>query len=220
MDGEPSRYAVPDKDYIYTSVEVSEPIYVSGSNTDRQTELLQDPYKVSGNVCETYCVTTQRINPNMPEFTFIRIVGGYADVHLVYGIPSPVEISIIVKDGESNILQAITGLSQSRGFIDYDITFDDYNFDGYLDMRLKRWQDSAGGLLAREYIWLWDNQVGQFVMNEQLMLIEHTGLMVNHETQQIAIWRREGNFGYESFYEYYDGKYIKVIFLDEEVLSP
>jgi len=46
----------------------------------------------------TIFITTQRINPNMPEFTFTRIVGDHSDVHWVYDIPSPVDITIIIKD--------------------------------------------------------------------------------------------------------------------------
>ena len=61
-------------------------------------------------------VVSMRIHPDLPEFTFTRIIGGY--------------------------------------------------FDGYLDMRLMRWQDGAGGLLAHEYFWLWDVGKKLFVLNE------------------------------------------------------
>ena len=36
------------------------------------------------------------------------------------------------------------------------VTFDDYNFDGYLDMRLLSFADSGEGLLTFEYFRLWD----------------------------------------------------------------
>jgi len=211
---EASRYAARDKDYIDPSVEITEqPIYVSDPNAGRQTELLQDPYKVSDNVCETYFVTTQRINPNMPEFTFTRIVGDHSDVHWVYDIPSPVDITIIIKDENGDIIQVISDLSQNaRTSIDREIIFADFNFDGYMDMRLVRWHD--GGVSSREidYIWLWDTNELQFVLCEQLVSLDVAGIAANQETHQIETWIRHYDGRTYSFYEFLDNELTLVAY--------
>lgn len=130
-------------------------LYVALCDAEYSTDELQDVRVVS-----------MLIHPDLPEFTFSRIIGGYADAYYVYDIPAPIEVSIVIKDDSGTLVQTISGLSQSYGFINSDITFDDYNFDGYLDMRLMRWQDGAGGLLAHEYFWLWDVGKKLFVLNE------------------------------------------------------
>ena len=153
-------------------------------------------------------VTTQRIHESMPEFTFTRIVGGYFENYLIYAFPFAVEVTIIIEDDNGNLIQIISGLSQSENFINSDLAFDDFNFDGYLDMRLKRWQDGAGGLLANEYFWLWNTDERQFILNEQLVEIGHAaGLNVNNNTQRITVRQRNGALSNHYFYEYIYGSF-------------
>jgi len=162
-------------------------------------------------------VTTKRLNPNMPVFTFIRIIGEYLDDHVIYDIPSAVEVTIVIEDDEGNLIQVISGLSQSSidySFENYCLKFDDYNFDGYLDMRLLRWQEGAGRLFATEYFWLWDTEISQFVLCEQLVDIGHaSGTRANHDTQQIEVRHRTHIFSNFYFYEYMDGK-LKLVAYD------
>jgi len=159
-----------------------------------------------------------RIHENMPEFEFVRRIGRLIDNDIEQSLPEPREISITIYDDMGNIIQHISGLSQSDSHILSGIEFDDLNFDGYLDMRLMRWQDGAGGLLANEYFWLWDNSISQFVLNEQLMEIEYAKLTTCHETSQIVVFNRgDGTFYYRlSHYEYKDGRFVLIS--DERVL--
>ncbi|MCL2375845.1 MAG: hypothetical protein FWC76_00475 [Defluviitaleaceae bacterium] len=162
----------------------------------------------------TTFTTTARIHENMPEFTFFRILGdgydGWPD-----DIPEPVDVTIRIEDEDGNVIQVISGLTQSNQWdvIEHnEISFDDYNFDGYLDMRLMRWQDGAGGLLAKEYFWLWDATASQFVLNEQLVEIGHAaGLTANQDTRQIMVFNRADETGsFFEIYEYRNGIYILV----------
>ena len=169
-------------------------------------------------ILEQYCdpidnqitfVTTQKIHESMPEFTFTRIIGDYLDYHISYEPDSIArEMTIVIEDDKGNIIQVIPGLSQARLFINSDITFDDFNFDGYLDMRLMRWQEGAAALRAIEYFWLWNTEKLQFVPNEQLTKIGHAaGLNVNHDTQQIIVRQRNGTLSNLYFYEYICGSF-------------
>jgi len=159
--------------------------------------------------------STMRIHPDMPEFTFHRIVEDYLPESFEIWIPAPREVSIIIEDEDGNIVQEITGLTQSNDWdrvFHANISFDDYNFDEYLDMRLLRWQDGAGGLLANEYFWLWDAYAGQFVMNEQLMEIGVAADMrANQETQQIERFNRGDNMSQIwDLYEYSNGEFTRI----------
>ena len=156
-------------------------------------------------------VTTARIHEDMPEFTFIRIVNdryvnNYSD------FPMAVEVRIEIKDGEGSTIQVISGLSQSiHGGNTREITFNDYNFDGFLDMRLTRWQDGAGGLLLNEYFWLWDNYSFQFVLNEELMNIGRAAdIFAHQELRQVMIWQRIAAMGVGIHFEWHDEKLVAV----------
>ena len=156
--------------------------------------------------------TTARIHESMPEFTFIRTYGNRY-IRYFPDFPRAVEVNIEIKDEEGNIIQVITGLAQSNmGGSTAEITFEDYNFDGFLDMRLHRWQDSAGALRMNAYFWLWDNCSFQFVLNDELMNLarESSGLESDYERRQIITWRRIGPAGAVLFFEWQDEKPVIV----------
>ena len=163
--------------------------------------------------------TTMRLHEDMPEFTFIRIIEDTVP-EPCYEIPQPMNVSILIMDERGNnergnIIQSITGLTQSNvyggiHYEDYDIAFEDFNFDGYLDMRLLRFQDGAGGRIVIEYIWLWDRETSQFILNQQLMDIENAGLHANQETQQLEAFHRVGADHFFTFYEYHYGEFMRV----------
>jgi hypothetical protein len=151
-----------------------------------------------------------RIHESLPEFTFRRIVG---ELLPNYGeIPSPREVRIVIEDEEGNVIQTISDLTQSDFSIQHrEIEFDDFNFDGYLDMRLERWQDNAGGLLITDYFWLWNTKKSQFVLNEQLVEIEAADIAIDSDNQQIVIYNRSDyNGGNLDFYKHHDGRFIFV----------
>ena len=157
-----------------------------------------------------YSLTTMQIHESIPTLTFYRVVRGInqqSDIEF----PEPKNVEIIINDAD-RIVQIIPDLTQSAWFAwNSELSFSDYNFDGYLDMRLKRWQEGAGHLLANEYFWLWDSAVSQFVLNEQLMEIGRAAdLFANQETLLIEVWHRTGagETGFMLNYQYYDGKFI------------
>ena len=144
---------------IYNNDSTSHAEVVSTESTKLDEYILINNF---ANTTNTF-ITITRIHEDVPEFTFIRTISNYYTNY--YAFPMAAEVSIKIKDGDGNVIQAITGLTQSiQGGNTRDITFDDYNFDGFLDMRLTRWQDGAGGLLLNEYFWLWDNYSFQLVL--------------------------------------------------------
>jgi len=156
----------------------------------------------------TEFVTTIRIHPDMPEFTITRIVGDYVPYEALADdfFPQPREVRIIIADENGVVIQEINDLTQSSRSVSGGLSFDDYNFDGYLDMRLLRWQDSAGGLLAHEYFWLWNTSIMQFVMHEQLTAIGHAAwLGTDQENQRIYVGNRYRGGHALLWYEYSDG---------------
>ena len=160
-------------------------------------------------ILQTY--VRSQIHEDMPEFLFVRRIGGIVDFDVEPSFPQLREVSILIYDDMNNLIQYIPNLFQADSSIMQGIVFDDLNFDGYLDMRLMRWQDSAWGLLANEYFWLWDSSSAQFVLNEQLMDIYFIELRACHETRQIGAFNRgDGTFVRFSYYEYRDGEFVLV----------
>jgi len=141
--------------------------------------------------------TTMRIHIDMPEFTFHRTLGD-----LLIPVPTPEfflytkrEVTITIFDENDNLIQEIDGLIQrslepSHDPEGFNIGFDDFNFDGYLDMVLITavWPGRVGNI--DKSFWLWDSEIGQFVRNPQLSGIAFYGLGVNHETRQITTSQR------------------------------
>ena len=171
----------------------------------------------------------RQINENLPSFSFTRSVGWFVEENYNSPFPNPRDVSIeitklvnIDDTWRTIIIQYIPNLFQSDSHIYYGLVFEDLNFDGYLDMRLKRWQDGAGGLLVSEYIWLWDTTSEQFVLNEQLMEIEYKELSVCEETERIVIFNRGGSTYYYmlSFYEYHNGEFVLVSYTRETIHFP
>jgi len=196
------------------------PWYWKFSETDGltgETITIITPTDIYSIPLEHISTTTIRINEDMPEFTFHRFVGE-PSAQMQYEIPDPREVGIVIVDEHGAIIQIITGLTQSDWFNleRVDIEFVDLNFDGYLDMRLFRWQVGAGGLLAHEYFWLWDVEQAQFVLNEQMMDIYFSFLDVNAQTQQLEIFMRLWAAGrYYAFYEWHNDELVLVTYIFE-----
>jgi len=165
--------------------------------------------------------TQGQIHPDMPLFTFRRILGDYLVYPEHYMGLFTREVTIIIKEEDGNIIQEITGLVQesTSGWLRdnwYDITLVDYNFDGYLDMSLVRFTDSGTGMFVTRYVWLWSAELGQFVENEQLAgILSVQNININQETHQIEVWARAWVRHHFLFvYEYHNGQFVRV--LEEE----
>ena len=168
----------------------------------------------------TVTITTERIHENMPEFTFIRTISN-SYTNYFYAFPMAAEVSIEIKDEKGSTIQVITGLTQSiQGGRSNEITFGDYNFDGYMDMRLTRWQDSATALLLNEYFWLWDNNISQFVLSEQLINKgSAAGLIADSESRQIVVGQRIVGGGISFFFEW-QGEELLLVGYEIQALYP
>jgi len=160
--------------------------------------------------------TTMRIHEDMPEFIFKRILGDFVDTCNIDMTHEERYITIMVLDENGELLQVIDGIIQG-GHGDwivsehhfFELRFDDFNFDGYLDMWLLSAVNpgTAGG--AWGHFWLWDNDYRQFVKSEELSHIsEMAWLSANHETRQIEVSSRGGGAGpwATQYYEWIDGE--------------
>ena len=166
-------------------------------------------------------VTTIRIHDDMPEFTFYHIIGELEPEPWYGPFPYPRNVTIVIKNDIGNIIQKISDLTQSsrhaidgRLLVD-GIIFEDYNFNGYLDMRLKRWQERA----SINYFWSWNKESSQFVLNEQLAEIAHEAseISLNQKTQQLGAFFRTGGSGGNLYvYEYHNDEFVLVDF--EEII--
>ena len=172
--------------------------------------------------------TTQMISTEGPELIFT--IQGYANrtyrcnfdktrfwPYYNYSIHA-----ISIEDTDGSPLQEITGLNAQHHVASeanmYGLFFDDFNFDGYLDMSL--WAYPGGTMRnAPSYFWLWDRNGGLFVQNECLMNISWSAsVYANHGTRQIEAFTRGGFALYEwRIYEYHDGQYIAVSFTSHEL---
>jgi len=171
-------------------------------------------------------ITKKRIHPNMPEFTFIRKLGDFVEEELMTTEERYVSITILDEDGD--ILQKIDGLILGghgwwvvADFEPFNLQFDDFNFDGYLDIWLLSAINPGTASGAWAYFWIWCPETGQFVKNEQLSYISDMAwLTTNHDTGQIEVFSRGGGAGPWStiYYEYDSGEFIAVAsVLDEWV---
>jgi len=148
--------------------------------------------------------TTLRIHEDMPEFTFTRIIGGnYNFSDFLYSHES----KVIITDEEGDVIQEISGLLHCKHFGDGEIRFDDFNFDGYLDMTMLH---LGIGRNHSFYYWLWDVEIGQFVRNEQL---EEMGFVYVHPFSQRIVYgfRNMPGDNRTNYYEFHNGEFIRIL---------
>jgi len=152
---------------------------------------------------------TQRIHEQMPEWTFN--LSGSKDRHDSW--PDNKIEKITIKDNNGVIIQELDGIKTFNHLTSeenmYGLVFEDWNFDGYLDIGL--WA-SPGGTMRNNphYYWLWDNDSGKFVKNEQLEKIsDYSTISVNTDTKQIESYTRTGpGMHATGYYEYSDGSFV------------
>jgi len=196
-------------------------VLVEYTETESESKALEKEYTQKYQLLDTHPVftTTMRIHEYMPEFTFIRTLGDF--VTDFYMIEEERYVSITILDESSNIIQEIDGIMQGGHGLwmvpeheMFEIRFDDFNFDGYMDMWLitARNPGTAGGEWG--YHWIWNPNTGQFELNEQLNQINAcmSWLYVNQDTQQIQISSRGGGGGswLTSYYEWFEDELILI----------
>jgi hypothetical protein len=152
---------------------------------------------------ETITSTTQ-IHESLPMFTFTQNFDG------VYS-------SIVITDEHDNLIQEIHGIyiDLSPVFDNPIVQFDDYNFDGFLDMKILR--DASGGLgfpWTSYYFWIWDSEISQFVINERLdEITRYTWHRIDYENRRIETgWHfNAGMHHFQNYFDYVDGDFIHVV---------
>jgi len=166
-------------------------------------------------------ITTKRIHEDMPEFTFIRTLVDYIPGWCgeVFCTSSQWSVIITILDEEGNLIQTIDGIRQGGESewmtADHDLfelRFDDFNFDGYMDMWLHTSMHHRG-FYSNTLFWLWNPEANQFETNNQLNSINfNSGFRaVNHETRQIETISRVSIVSHRrGFYEYHAGEFIRV----------
>lgn len=166
------------------------------------------------NAYEPNQIMTARIHPDMPEFTFKRVLGDCVE-SLPWHTPEGAKyINIIIYDENGELLQVIENVMQgglsdhmTAGHYLFELKLEDLNFNDYLDMRLivSSSPGAAGGELS--YFWLWDSYLNRFIRNNQLNTISAWAeLTVDQKAKQIVVSSRYSDTGpwALSYYEWED----------------
>jgi len=161
--------------------------------------------------------TTQKIHDDLPEFEF-RILGTRV---LEYDLRSNdsaqwsddfirvYKLIITTADGSFN--QEFSDLDTRNHLVTKDspgLSFDDWNFDGYTDVSLWKWVGGTSNNVPH-YYWLWDQEKGEFVANEELERIsDYSRLEIDKENNRLISYSRDGAWMTQTeYYEYQDGQF-------------
>jgi rhodanese-related sulfurtransferase len=158
------------------------------------------------------------INENLPEFTF-RLQGESREFYTlnsdrtVYFSREDMNridtLTITTADG--SFFQEFTDLNaidHPRATTEnYGLKFDDWNFDGFIDISLPMFPPGNRGWT--HYFWLWDGS--QFARNTQLEEIsEFFGAFIDEENNFVRSYSgRMGDYR-DDFYKYINGEFILV----------
>jgi len=169
---------------------------------------------------------SKKINSQIPEFNFYINGNDIRDYYLQHDMnryylsySNTVIESIIIKDNNNVIIQEISGLETATPACEenqYGFSFDDWNFDGFFDISLWKFQ---GGSMHNNptYYWLWDNSLGKYIENKELEeRSDWCSLSTDEELQQVVGYTSAGAFGnVHCFYEYSNGRFILVKSIEE-----
>ena len=173
-------------------------------------------------------LVSRKINDQMPEFAF-HITGTNEKRHglnhdnsryCIMFNENKVE-KITITDNSGALIQEIGDLYKEIDDIRtanpaseedmYGFSFDDWNFDGYLDISL--WKYPGGSMRNKPtYFWLWDAKLGKFIENEELgEMSDYSTISVSDEGNLIESFTRVGGGEYGiGYYKCENGKYICV----------
>lgn len=165
--------------------------------------------------------TVIKINDQMPEFTFhmtgnnIKKYGLSNDKTKYYIMFDDNEVDkITITDPTGALVQTIDNLTTANPATEeekYGLSFEDWNFDGYIDIGLWTY---PGGSMRNDphYYWLWDNSIGQYVKNDELIEISNfSTISINTEEKRLECYTRYGaGEGGSQYFKYIDGNYVLV----------
>jgi len=155
-------------------------------------------------------IFTQSISDDMPPFTF-RMLG---EISWSYGFHGQLVREIVIEsihiiDVYGDKLQIIDNLVTTQGWRNeenlFGLSFADYNFDGYLDMRL--WRHGTGNRQSgAHYFWLWNNEKGQYVLSPELISFSnYCSIMIDEDLQRLSVFHGWRDGGITTFAEFIDG---------------
>ena len=162
---------------------------------------------------------TKRIHSQLPTFIFRFECESVQKYTLNYDkslyflwYPTCELLRLIITDENGNLVQEITNVNISNDFSPglEELTFDDWNFDGYLDFRLPNQTLRSYGYF------LWDSLNNSYVRNTELEeLGERSPLSVDHENNRIEV--SDGRMGYYTtkYYNYINGVITMVKLIEE-----
>lgn len=119
---------------------------------------------------------------------------------------------ITISSEKLNYTQELTGFTtdntESRDN-NYGLSFNDWNFDGYLDISLRAFSGGSMGNYPT-YYWLWNNNLNQYEANAELEeLSDYHGVWLSGTENLISCYQQFGFAWNEvSYYGYEDGHYI------------
>ncbi|MCL1951191.1 MAG: protease inhibitor I42 family protein [Oscillospiraceae bacterium] len=155
---------------------------------------------------------TKSIHEGLPAYTFT--LHGFTETD-DDGVPETARIYAIEIKGEAfgqwlggfetELAIPAEGLPEGE---EYGFEFDDYNNDGFLDLRL--FMSSNHRRRNVSLFWLWDSGEGRYVRNEQLEdLSQAEGFDKDEDSGRM--YQFFGGVGYEEcYYEYIDGAFVLV----------
>jgi len=148
---------------------------------------------------------------DMPAVT-VHVLGRWFDDSNNFYLRPNID-TIQVKNHEGELIQEFDGLRAYPAlWLDsYGVHFADYNFDGFLDMVLS--VDEGGSMRnSPSLYWLWDNEQGKFVYNNELSdLSNHSTIEINEGHNSLwASWHGGGMSGGGRGLRYIDGVFVEV----------
>lgn len=181
-------------------------------------------YKFSGGDLPDDIVTvidysvTQHIRDDLPIFTFrfegitVQSYGLNASRTYYYLRWSKFEIQkLTITDEYGNLIQEYTDLNITKDSISglERLTFDDWNFDGYLDFSLPIY-----GLDTAYF--LWDSINNMYVRNEELEILGgRYDVIADSETERLVVSGGRMSSYFQNYYEYINGEIILVEKIEE-----
>lgn len=172
---------------------------------------------------------SKKLSSNGPSLAFV--------VKGVYGIDEEKkrsQISIyqidIINEKDNSILQTIneiktySSVNGKKEILENDITFTDWNYDGYLDfdLKLSSGKDNAGKEINNNFkiIWLWNNASSQFVVSDTLTLVANSnGKVFKASDGRTATTTYYGEDYETKYYAYNNGAFVVVESISVEYLN-
>jgi len=159
---------------------------------------------------------SQVIHEDLPEFTF-TLRGTRREFYLLNrwetvffrrdDLNTIYDITITCAD--ENFFQELNDLNARMHTFEgeFGFRFNDWNFDGYLDISLPVYP--GAGSSHPHFVWLWDGN--EFVRNAQLEAIfEYTSAFVDTEINRVKTFSGRMRHWTESHYEYKNGDFVLV----------